>query len=97
MNATPKHVVSTTLDKAEWQNSTLLKGDLAKAVTELKAKPGKNRVARSSPVAFGFAGLGVLRSKEIDPLSQSGLVSLDASRTVALSRASAGLLATSGG
>ncbi|HEY3185341.1 MAG TPA: dihydrofolate reductase family protein [Gaiellaceae bacterium] len=42
MNATPKHVVSTTLDKVEWQNSTLLEGDLAKAVTELKAKPGKN-------------------------------------------------------
>lgn len=42
MNATPKHVVSTTLDRVEWQNSTLLEGDLAKAVTELKAKPGKN-------------------------------------------------------
>src|SRR5829696_1167509 len=42
MNETPKYVVSTTLDKAEWQNSTLLGGDLAKAVTELKAKPGAN-------------------------------------------------------
>ena len=42
MNETPKHVVSTTLDKVEWQNSTLLEGDLARAVTELKAKPGRN-------------------------------------------------------
>ena len=42
MNETPKFVVSTTLDKVDWQNSTLLEGDLGKAVTELKAKPGKN-------------------------------------------------------
>src|SRR5215207_7738491 len=42
MNGTPKYVISRTLDKIEWENSTLLEGDLAKAVTELKAKPGKN-------------------------------------------------------
>lgn len=42
MNETPKYVVSTTLDSVEWQNSTLLQGDLAEAVAELKAKPGKN-------------------------------------------------------
>jgi dihydrofolate reductase len=42
MNETPKFVASTTLDKVEWQNSTLLEGDLAEAVNELKAKPGKN-------------------------------------------------------
>jgi hypothetical protein len=32
MNETPKVVVSTTLDQVEWQNSTLLDGDLAEAV-----------------------------------------------------------------
>lgn len=42
MNETPKYVVSTTLDEVEWQNSTLLEGDLAEAVSDLKAKPGKN-------------------------------------------------------
>ena len=42
MNETPKYVVSTTLDTVEWQNSTLLEDDVARAVTELKAKPGKN-------------------------------------------------------
>jgi dihydrofolate reductase len=42
MNATQKYVVSTTLDKVGWQNSTLLECDLAEAVIELKAKPGKN-------------------------------------------------------
>ena len=42
MNETPKFVVSTTLGEVEWQNSTLLNGDLAESVGELKAKPGKN-------------------------------------------------------
>jgi len=42
MNETPKFVASRTLDKVEWQNSTLLEGDLAEAVNELKARPGKN-------------------------------------------------------
>jgi dihydrofolate reductase len=42
MNATPKFVVSTELAEVDWQNSTLLDGDLAEAVTELKSRPGKN-------------------------------------------------------
>jgi dihydrofolate reductase len=42
MNDMPKYVASTTLATVEWQNSTLLEGDLAGAVNELKAKPGKN-------------------------------------------------------
>jgi dihydrofolate reductase len=42
MNETPKVVVSTTLDQVDWQNSTLLEGDLAEAVAALKAQPGKN-------------------------------------------------------
>ena len=42
MNDTPKYVVSTTLEEVGWQNSTLLDGDLADAVTALKSKPGKN-------------------------------------------------------
>lgn len=42
MNDTPKYVASTTLTEVDWQNSALLEGDLADAVDELKAKPGKN-------------------------------------------------------
>ena len=42
MNETPKFVASTTLESVDWQNSTLLAGDLAEAVNELKARPGKN-------------------------------------------------------
>jgi dihydrofolate reductase len=36
MNSMPKYVVSTTLDEAEWNNSTLIKGDVAEAVSKLK-------------------------------------------------------------
>jgi dihydrofolate reductase len=38
MNAMPKFVVSTTLEHPEWNNTTVLKGDLAEEVAELKRK-----------------------------------------------------------
>jgi dihydrofolate reductase len=41
LNGKPKHVVSTTLtEPLEWQNSTLLQGDVAGAVTALKHAEG---------------------------------------------------------
>jgi dihydrofolate reductase len=49
INNTPKYVVSTTLDKVEWQNSTLIKGDLAAAIAKLKQQPGKNIGTAGSP------------------------------------------------
>ena len=36
MNSMPKHVVSTTLSDLEWDNSTLIEGDVAKAIAKLK-------------------------------------------------------------
>jgi dihydrofolate reductase len=42
MNNIPKYVVSTTLDKAEWNNSTLIKGNVAEEIAKLKQQPGKN-------------------------------------------------------
>jgi dihydrofolate reductase len=42
MNSLPKVVVSTTLDKAEWQNSTLISSDIAAEITKLKQQPGRN-------------------------------------------------------
>lgn len=41
LNNRPKYVVSTTLNEPlKWQNSTLLTGDVAKAVTSLKQEDG---------------------------------------------------------
>ena len=43
LNSTPKFVVSTTLEEPlEWQNSTLIKGNIAEEITELKRLPGKD-------------------------------------------------------
>jgi dihydrofolate reductase len=40
LNSMPKYVASRTLDRTDWNNSTLLQGDVAQAVGELKAEPG---------------------------------------------------------
>jgi len=40
LNSATKYVASTTLDRLTWSNSTLIAGDLATAVRELKAQAG---------------------------------------------------------
>jgi dihydrofolate reductase len=47
-NNMPKYVVSSTLDKADWTNSTVLKGDVVKEVTKLKEKVGGDIVVHGS-------------------------------------------------
>src|SRR5215204_5587486 len=43
MNNTPKYVVSTTLEEPlEWNNSTLIKGNVAQEISRLKQQPGKD-------------------------------------------------------
>lgn len=45
----PKHVASKTLKKLDWNNSHLLKGDLAAEVSKLKQQPGQEIVIHGSP------------------------------------------------
>lgn len=40
MNGLPKYVVSNSLTAVEWNNSTLIPGDVVRQVQELKDKPG---------------------------------------------------------
>jgi dihydrofolate reductase len=40
LNKLPKYVVSTTLTSLEWENSTLITGNVAEEVARLKARPG---------------------------------------------------------
>src|SRR6266699_28025 len=49
INTTPKYVVSTTLKSVEWSNSTLLKGNLAEELAQLKQQPGKDIGVAGSP------------------------------------------------
>jgi len=43
MNGLPKYVASTTLEEPlEWNNSRLIKGDIAEQIAKLKAQPGKD-------------------------------------------------------
>src|SRR5688572_24005776 len=42
MNAPAKYVVSKTLEKPLWRNTTIIRENVVEAVRALKAKPGKN-------------------------------------------------------
>jgi dihydrofolate reductase len=42
INNTPKYVVSTTLKKLDWKNSTLVNGNIAEEVRKLKQQAGKD-------------------------------------------------------
>jgi dihydrofolate reductase len=54
MNSMPKFVVSKTLTSADWENSTILSGDLAEEVTALKDRYDNVLVAGSARLAQGL-------------------------------------------
>lgn len=54
MNALPKLVLSRTLERAEWNNTQILRDRVAERLTELKREPGKPIVA--------WAGAGLVKT-----------------------------------
>jgi dihydrofolate reductase len=49
LNGTRKHVASTTLERVEWSNSTLITGDVAEYVAALKREDGPEIQVHGSP------------------------------------------------
>ena len=52
-NAMPKYVVSTTLENPEWNNSTVLKGDVSEEVAKLKQEHDGDIVVHGSAQLAG--------------------------------------------
>ena len=48
MNGMAKYVVSSTLKKADWSNSTIIKSNVAKEVAKLKTMPGQDILVAGS-------------------------------------------------
>ena len=48
LNRLPKYVVSRTLDRAEWHNSTVIRGDIPKQVAELKRRHEREILVQGS-------------------------------------------------
>jgi dihydrofolate reductase len=61
MNAMPKYVVSSTLTTAEWTNTTILRGEIAAEVAELKRQiDGVILVAGSAQLAQALIEAGLV-------------------------------------
>jgi dihydrofolate reductase len=58
MNSLPKFVVSTTLEKAEWNNSTLIKGNIPEEVSRLKQQPGQDILVAGSGTLVHTMSIG---------------------------------------
>ena len=50
MNAPKKYVVSRTLEKPTWRNTTIIRDNVVEAIRALKAEPGKNILTDGSSV-----------------------------------------------
>jgi len=61
MNAKSKVVFSKTLEKAEWNNTRLAKGNLAGEISSLKRQPGRDLIVfGSADLAAGLTRLGLI-------------------------------------
>jgi dihydrofolate reductase len=63
INAAKKYVVSSTLDRVDW-NAELVRGDLEKAVQQLKQQPGKGLLVGGVKLPKALAELGLIDEYE---------------------------------
>ena len=63
IDAAKKYVVSSTLDRVDW-NAELLRGDLGKAVQQLKREPGKGLLVGGVKLPLALAERGLIDEYE---------------------------------
>jgi dihydrofolate reductase len=64
IDAAKKYVVSSTLDRVDW-NAELVRGDLRKAVQQLKQEPGKGLLTGGVKLPQALAELGLIDEYEL--------------------------------
>ena len=64
IDAAKKYVVSSTLERVDW-NAELLRGDLGKAVQQLKQQPGKGLYVGGVQLPLALAELGLIDEYEL--------------------------------
>jgi dihydrofolate reductase len=64
IDAAKKYVVSSTLERVDW-NAELVRGDLEKAVQQLKREPGKGLFTGGVTLPLALAELGLIDEYEI--------------------------------
>jgi len=64
IDAAKKYVVSSTLDRVDW-NAELLRGDLGKAVQQLKREPGRGLFVGGVKLALSLTELGLIDEYEL--------------------------------
>ena len=68
MNRSPKYVVSSTLDDPPWENTTVIKGDVAEEVSSLKQQPGGTILVHGSPqLVRTLLAHGLVESRAVGP------------------------------
>ena len=65
INAIAKYLPSTTMQTADWTNTTIIAGDLVEAVTKLKGEDGKNILMHG----YGPIAKTLMRNGLLDELS----------------------------
>ncbi len=63
IDAAKKYVVSSTLEKVDW-NAELVRGDLERAVRQLKREPGKGLLVGGVKLPIALAELGLIDEYE---------------------------------
>jgi dihydrofolate reductase len=64
IDAAKKYVVSSTLERVDW-NAELVRGDLGKAVEQLKREPGKGLLTGGLTLPLALAELGLIDEYEL--------------------------------